>query len=157
MCWEAYCSEEWWRLGVWQGGVWHGGIPKGAKRAEKGVQARIFPPEVEEVEFEFDPYQSDNPTIRAVFQDDLAQILWVAIKKDHLVSQHFNSQCLLLAKMLRTKKYRNMTGRQLNGWLSSLNIIGCEEKDVGDKLMPYIWGERVFKYVIKAGVGNAKM
>ena len=21
MCWEAHCSEEWWRLNVWQNGV----------------------------------------------------------------------------------------------------------------------------------------
>ncbi len=21
MCWEAYCSGEWWRLNVWQNGV----------------------------------------------------------------------------------------------------------------------------------------
>ncbi len=21
MCWEGYCSDEWWRLNVWQNGV----------------------------------------------------------------------------------------------------------------------------------------
>ena len=21
LCWEAYCSEEWWRLNVWQNGI----------------------------------------------------------------------------------------------------------------------------------------
>ena len=23
MCWEAYCSKEWWKLNVWQNGATH--------------------------------------------------------------------------------------------------------------------------------------
>ena len=41
MCWEAHCSEEWWRLNVWQNGVariWNedgtSGIATGANRPE---------------------------------------------------------------------------------------------------------------------------
>lgn len=26
MCWEAHCSEEWWRLNIWQNGQVENGI-----------------------------------------------------------------------------------------------------------------------------------
>ena len=104
---------------------------------------------VEEREFTFDPFKSSNPEIRAVFQDDIAQIIWVGIKWKHLVDQYFNQNCIGLAKTLRLKKWANITGAELNSMLMSRRMIGSQEEDVGDNLLPYIKGERKFKYVIK--------
>lgn len=105
--------------------------------------------QLEEVKFAFDPYKSDNPTIRAVFQDDIAQIIWCAIKRNHLVDQYFNDNCIGLAKTLRLKKFANITGAELNSMLRNRGMIGSQEYDVGDKILPFIKKEQVFKYIIK--------
>jgi len=103
---------------------------------------------IEKLDFTFDPFKSDNPTIRAVFADDLAQVIWCAIKRNHIVNQYFNANCLALADELRKKKWVNITGQQLNWWLKDMHIIGSAEEDVGDKVLPYIKKEIIFEYVI---------
>lgn len=105
--------------------------------------------EIEQVKFSFDPFKSENPAIRAVFEDKLAQIIWCAIKRNHIVDQYFNENCLRLADELRKKKWANISGGQLNGWLRDMHIIDSMEDNVGDKILPYIKGERKFKYLIK--------
>lgn len=104
---------------------------------------------MEQVKFAFDPMKSDNPEIIAVFNDDLAKTIWIAIKRNHLVSESFNKNCLRLASELRKTKNRNITGKQLNDYLSWLDMIGTKEDDVGDKILPYIRGEQKFKIVVK--------
>jgi hypothetical protein len=48
----------------------------------------------------FDPATADEE-IRAVFADDIARTLWLAIKQWHLTSQHFNELCLEASRLLR--------------------------------------------------------
>lgn len=105
--------------------------------------------DIEERVFTFDPFKSENPDIRAVFADDIAQIIWVSIKWKHLVDQNFNRNCLGLAETLRLKKWASVTGRQLTMMLMSRNMVGSQEWNSGDDLLPYIRGEKKFKYVIK--------
>ena len=105
--------------------------------------------ETEERVFTFDPFKSENPDIRAVFADDMAQIIWVGIKWRHLVDQNFNQNCLGLAKTLKLRKWASITGQQLTGMLMSRNMVGSQEWTVGEELLPYIKGEKKFRYVIK--------
>ena len=106
---------------------------------------------IEKLDFTFDPFKSENPDIKAVFEDDLAQIIWCAIKRNHLVDQYFNKNCLVLAKELRKKKWANISGRELNAMLRNLGILGSEEWEVGDKIIPYVRKEITFEYVINLG------
>ncbi len=103
------------------------------------------------VTLSFDPAKSDNPTLRAVFEDPLARIIWIAIKRNHLTSQFFNQSCLTLAKELRKKKYQKIDGKQLNTLLYWQGTIGSAEQDVGDKILPYIKGEKTFEIEYKLG------
>lgn len=103
----------------------------------------------EKVTLTFDPAKSVNPQIRTVFEDPLARTIWIAIRRSHLTNQYFNQSCLTLAKELRKKKYQNIDGKQLNTLLYRQGTIGSAEYDVGDKILPFVKGEKTFEIEYK--------
>ncbi len=112
------------------------------------LQVRLEKPVVEKVTFTFDPFNSDNTPIKAVFEDELARTIWIAIKRNHIVDQHFNKRCLIIAKMIR--KHPHITGKQLNHCLCwDYNVIGCKEETVGDEILPFILGDKIFEIEYK--------
>lgn len=82
----------------------------------------------------------------------LARIIWIAIKRNHVVNQYFNKNCLVLAKELRKKKWANITGGELNSMLRNLGMLGSEEYMVGDEILPFVNGEKGFELSIKIKV-----
>lgn len=98
--------------------------------------------------FTFDPSKTTNPTLRAVFDDELAKTIWIFIKRSHLVDEHFNDQCLQAAKWLRLRKIRYVTGEQLNTHLTYLSIIGSAEEGVGQKLLKFIRSGQKYEIVL---------
>lgn len=98
--------------------------------------------------FTFDPSKTTDPVLKKVFADELAKTIWIFIKRSHLVDQHFNDQCLQVAKWLRLRKIRHITGEQLNTHLKYLSIIGSAEEGVGQKLLKFIRSGQKYEIVL---------
>lgn len=50
----------------------------------------------------FDPATCEDEEVRRVFKDDIAKVLWVTIKSQHLASQYFNREMLEAADRIRS-------------------------------------------------------
>jgi hypothetical protein len=64
------------------------------------LQLRIVEPLI----LSFDPDKTKDEGIRAVFKDEIARQLWMAIKSTHITNQYFNRQCLRAAQAIRKQK-----------------------------------------------------
>jgi hypothetical protein len=101
----------------------------------------------------FNPEKTDDTEIRQVFSDNLAKILWLFIKRNHLVSQHFNKHCIGLAKCIRKIGIDKITAQQLNLYLQMRMMIGSQEQ-IGEQLLPFVRGVKTFKLKIVNGTAN---
>jgi len=101
----------------------------------------------EEVTLTFDPARSDNPLIRAVFEDDIARNLWLGVKQSHLTNQYFNEGCLRIAAWIKKQK-TPLTESALTGFLWNYDMIGTAENDFAKKLLPFATGEKAITYTI---------
>jgi hypothetical protein len=76
-------------IGLWR--QW-GNAPNAFRADERSVPARVT--------VAFNPATLTG-TLCAVWRDDVARTLWLAYKWKHLVSQHFDQDCLAAARALR--------------------------------------------------------
>ncbi len=53
------------------------------------------------VKLAFDPAKSEDPETKAIFADRISTTLWCLVRRDHIVSQHFNGDAIKLAKSIR--------------------------------------------------------
>jgi len=102
----------------------------------------------EQIVLDFDPEKTDNPTIRAIFQDSIARNIWLGVKQGHIVNQYFNDGCLDIANWGRHHK-EPITVSQLNSFLLHNDMIGWAEDDFPAELLPFVLGERTIKWEVK--------
>ena len=102
---------------------------------------------LERVTLAFDP-AGMSAALRRVFEDDVARTVWLAVRPGHLVDDHFDENCLTVAKWVRTRKARGdaLTVGWLNGALHSLGMVGTAERPFCELLLPFMRGERQISY-----------
>lgn len=90
-----------------------------------------------------------EPKIRELFASRTSRMLWLGIKNQHLVNQHFNDTCIRLGKAIDAKlaKGEELTGRQLTRWLQNGGALGKDE--FGDELLPYVLGQKTILWIHK--------
>jgi hypothetical protein len=110
----------------------------------------------ENVTLTFDPEKS-RKEIKEVFTNDLARLIWLAVRYGHVVDEHFSKDCLRCARAIeRSKKAGKLTAEMLFRILSGFagapgqGIIGSSEKDFAAELLPFINGEKTISYEVKA-------
>lgn len=91
-----------------------------------------------------------EPKVREVFASRTSRMLWLGIKNQHLVNQHFNDTCIRLGTTIDAKlaKGEEITGRQLTGWLQNCGALGTED-EFGDQLLPYVLGQKTILWIYK--------
>ena len=97
----------------------------------------------------FDPNKAE-PAIQRVFKDRIARTIWLAIKGQHLVSQYFNQDCVDIARWMRQrlKAKERMDGGVLFNMLSRVGVLGTEEQDFAERLIPYVSGEKKIAWIV---------
>jgi len=94
------------------------------------------------VELKFNP-ETGGDEIQKVFGDDLARLLWLAIKVTHIVSQNFDADCLRCAKILREYKQKSpLTAKQLLHVLGRSISASGSELAFATELLPFVNGEK---------------
>ena len=68
-----------------------------------------------------------EPIIRTIFVDYKARALWLGIRATHIVDQHFNRRCLVVAKLIRSYE-KPVDGQWLNTVLVNHQMIGSAER-----------------------------
>jgi hypothetical protein len=118
---------------------------------EKGIMIR------QSVKLNFDPGAS-NPEIQNVFADDLARILWLAIKQGHLTDQNFCGNVLRCAAEIKQAEGKGMLDAKrlffiLSGATKSpgCGIIGPSELSFADEIMPFVTGEKSINFEVRMG------
>lgn len=86
-----------------------------------------------------------EPIIQEVFADRKARVLWLGIKGNHIVDNHFNENCLKLSRWIGDMV---VDGRWLSVRLQDLGMIGSQEQ-YGDTLAPYVNGWRQIAWIEK--------
>lgn len=91
-----------------------------------------------------------EPKVREAFASRTSRMLWLGIKNQHLVNQHFNDNCIKLGKSLdhEIAQGTEITGHKLNIWLQNLGMLGPADK-FGDQLLPYVLGEKDIRWIYK--------
>ncbi len=109
----------------------------------------------ETVTLPFDPEKTEE--VKAVFCNDLARTIWLAVRPGHIVSNYFNDDCLYYAKAIEDiKKERPITAKLLFYILSSglgrgpdHVIIGSKEQDFAAELLPFVNGEKTINFTLR--------
>lgn len=52
----------------------------------------------------FDPYASENKELHKIFDDNLTRTFWLLWKRNHIVNQYFNGECIEFAKRFRKER-----------------------------------------------------
>ena len=109
----------------------------------------------ETVTLAFDP-ADESEEIKTIFANDLARTIWLAVKFRHLTTSHFNSSCLHFAAAIKkARKKRPLTSTELSVILSggtvppAPRIIGSNEADFVDELLPLVNGEKILDFEIE--------
>ncbi len=98
----------------------------------------------EHVVLNFDPYYVDD-IHQDIFNDDIARTLYLGIRQQHLVNQYFNQNCLDIAGFARSI-VGHLDGRILFSWLRGKGMVGSEEQDFADELLPYVLGAKALTW-----------
>ena len=72
----------------------------------------------------FWPHNAE-PKVREVFASRTSRMLWLGIKNQHIVNQHFNDHCIKLGESLdhEIAKGTEINGHKLNIWLQNLGRL----------------------------------
>lgn len=101
----------------------------------------------------FNP-ETAGDEIRKVFDDDLARLLWLAIKSSHVVARGFNAGCLRYAETLRRiMEEKPLTAERLLltlGGVPGHGILGLNELAFATELLPFVNGTK--KIGLKIGL-----
>jgi hypothetical protein len=110
----------------------------------------------ETVSLGFDP-KTSNPEIQAVFADDLARTLWLAIKQSgFLASQYFCRNLLRCSEEIKRAKKKGPLDnfalfRILGGFGRgpTCGVIGPSDQVFAEELLPFVTGEKTISFVVK--------
>lgn len=100
------------------------------------------------------PRDEEEATIRKVFADPTARMLWLAIRPSHIVDQYFHDGCLNLAAVLKrhgtpqTVKELKLRFSQANRHGLGMYIYGTEK--FLEELLPYVQGQQELAFIVKA-------
>jgi len=78
--------------------------------------------------------------IRDIFRNRIARTLWMGIKNNHIVDQHFDEHCLELAHFIETRD-EPLEAWALTSMLRRRNMTGLTE-NYGEILLPYVTEEK---------------
>jgi hypothetical protein len=105
----------------------------------------------------FDPDDSEDEQIRAVFADREARMLWLAIKQGHITSTNFCKSCLRYAEVIRKKRDEGKLNEEilfkiLSGFLfyPEEGVVGSRERQFATELLPFINGDKSIHFRIKS-------
>ena len=102
----------------------------------------------EKVVFAFDPDESDIPAL----SDRVGKILWACIRKQHIVSQHFNGNVQDVSLRIAEQKPKSYEEFKTIIRCSGLNIFGthCLLSSMGTPLCPTLddeFWQGVWEYI----------
>jgi hypothetical protein len=107
---------------------------------------------LDKVKLTFDPTTS-RPEIQAVFANDLARTIWLAVRQGHLVNQFFETNCIRFSGLIASiQGQRPLTVEVLLFILSSggpeREVIGHKETEFVAELLPFINGEKTIQFEV---------
>lgn len=112
------------------------------------------------VSLAFDPTKAGSGDVKDVFADDVARIIWLAVKQKHLTTPNFNRACLCISAEIKKMKNDGMIPLNekvlfcmLTGKLASpTDILGQGEGglEFARELLLFIKGERTISFQVNA-------
>lgn len=110
---------------------------------------------LQSVTLQFDPKTADKET-REIFADDMARLLWLAIRQGHLKNQYFNRLVLQYAKTIEKVREEGKLNAELLFRILSdfakpphMGVIGKSEQKFAEELLPFVMGEKSITYEVK--------
>jgi hypothetical protein len=106
---------------------------------------------IEHLILHFDPNSPDgDPTMKVIFANDLAKVLYLGIKQGHITSQDFNKRIIGATKSIMAYK-GEITCQILFNLLCMTALIGSAERSFAEELLPYVLGQKKFTWEVKHG------
>lgn len=107
----------------------------------------------------FDPKNPETAQeVREIFEDDVARIIWMGFKINHIVSQHFNSAVIKLADFIRKKGKDSITVENIILYLRNYSFdpdcdfysgSHADRRAFWGMMVPFIRGEKEMPYEIE--------
>lgn len=94
----------------------------------------------------FDPTKT-KASLRRVWADPLARTIWIAVKAGHITEQHFDKECLTVAREIR--RARPTTVADLKKTMCRhmrMNAPGYDDLFFWEQFLPYVLGTKQFGY-----------
>ncbi len=108
-------------------------------------------PEIAELTFN----PEEVPEIAEIFRNRIARTLWLAIKYQHLVNQHFNEGITTIAQWIEDGELDAEDGEhaalQMVSWLTGWRMLADTDIPFCRKLIPYIRGNKTIAYRLPNG------